>query len=69
MPARTKSHDFGPIRVVVACTQASDGLIYDVLDCQHRVLTVGGQFSRVAVGRRHCPRCQRRPPTPCARDA
>jgi hypothetical protein len=48
------------LRVIVSCEQGFDGLVYEVLECQHRVLLIAGVYGSVTSSRRHCPRCPRK---------
>jgi hypothetical protein len=51
------------LRVIVSCEQGFDGLVYEVLECQHRVLLIAGVYGSVTSSRRHCPRCPRKAAT------
>ncbi|MBV9174260.1 MAG: hypothetical protein JOZ81_29705 [Chloroflexi bacterium] len=54
-------------RAIVAVLQATDGLVYDVLECGHRQLIVAPPLGVAPhVLFRYCGLCARRPAAPSA---
>jgi len=59
MEAGHPRQERSPLRTIIGCVAGSDGLIYEVLECQHRVLLMAGPFGYIVTNRRRCPICPR----------
>jgi hypothetical protein len=47
----------GPIRRIVGQRIGSDGLVYDELECTHRLVLTWYDWEKHPPERRHCPLC------------